>query len=281
MSYRVIKAVLDGFEGSCSEKLCLVALAEWSDDAGLSWPSVDSVARRMGVSRSQAQRTLRSLMDRGVLSVVGNESGGAPGSTRHYQIHLDRMTGRADAAPAGRMDATPTGSSDATPTGHIDATGSTDATGRIDAREGPHPCTETGRMDATQTVIEPSKNRQGEADEPPTPSQPAKAITFTAWLQTLRESGEKAITDHRPTWDYAQRVGLPDDFVELAWVQFRRRYSEDPTYTAKRYRDWRQVFRNALGGNWFRLWSAADDGYRLTTVGLQAQREIEALEVAA
>lgn len=136
-------------------------------------------------------------------------------------------------------------------------------------------------MDATQTVIEPSKNRQGEADEPPTPSRPAKAIAFTAWLQTLRESGEKAITDHRPTWDYAQRVGLPDDFVELAWVQFRRRYSEDPTYTAKRYRDWRQVFRNALEGNWFRLWSAADDGYRLTTVGLQAQREIEALEVAA
>lgn len=126
-----------------------------------------------------------------------------------------------------------------------------------------------------------SSSSKREADEPPTPSRTAKATTFTAWLKTLRESGEKAITDHRPTWDYAQRVGLPDDFVELAWVQFRRRYSEDPTYTAKRYRDWRQVFRNALEGNWFRLWSAADDGYRLTTVGLQAQREIEALEVAA
>ena len=119
---------------------------------------------------------------------------------------------------------------------------------------------------------------QGEADRPPT--RPKK-VTFSTWLETIKASGERAITDHRPLWDYANRVGLPDEMVGLAWRLFRRRYLADPEYQRKLYADWRQVFRNAVEGNWFKLWTASDDGYRLTTQGVQAQRELDAEEQAA
>ena len=95
------------------------------------------------------------------------------------------------------------------------------------------------------------------------------AVTFRAWQKAIRESGEKAIPEDDPVFAYAEQAGISLDLVRLAWVEFRNRYSESD----KRYRDWRKVFRNAVRGNWFRLWYATDDGeYALTTQGMQAQR---------
>lgn len=102
------------------------------------------------------------------------------------------------------------------------------------------------------------------------------AVTFRAWQKAIRESGEKAIPEDDPVFVYAEQAGISLDLVRLAWVEFRNRYSESD----KRYRDWRKVFRNAVRGNWFRLWYATDDGeYALTTQGMQAQR-CEAKEAA-
>lgn len=118
-----------------------------------------------------------------------------------------------------------------------------------------------------------SSSSKREADKPPTSS---KSVTFSTWLDMVKASGERAITDHGALWKYSQDIGLPEDWVWLAWRQFRRRYQSVPEYRAKRYKDWRQVFRNAVEQNWFKLWVAVDDGYRLTTQGIQAQREVEA-----
>jgi DNA-binding IclR family transcriptional regulator len=133
-------AVWDGCPSGGSELLALLALADWSDDGGRCWPSMAAIAKKARLSRSQAQRIVHHLIEDGFLAVTGNETGGAPGSTRQYKINLTKLTGRADATPTGRMD----------------ATGSAHATGRTHAQDGSHGCGETGRMGATQTVIEPS-----------------------------------------------------------------------------------------------------------------------------
>ncbi|MDO9227454.1 MAG: helix-turn-helix domain-containing protein [Pseudomonadota bacterium] len=140
MSIRIMSAVWDGFPGGGSELLALLALADWGDDAGRCWPSMAKIAEKTRLSRSQAQRVLHGLIDSDFIAVTGNETGGKPGTTRQYQIRLDRLTGSAHATPTGRMG----------------ATGSVDATGSTHTQEGPHPCGETGRTHATQTVIEPS-----------------------------------------------------------------------------------------------------------------------------
>ena len=133
MSIRVMTKVWDNFPGAGgSELLVLLALADWSNDDGLCWPSVAAVATKSRLSRSQAQRVMRGLCDGGFVSVVGNENGGKPGDTRRYRINLGAMTGR------------------------MGATGIADATGGASAAEGSHGCAETGSTHATQTIIEPS-----------------------------------------------------------------------------------------------------------------------------
>lgn len=106
------------------------------------------------------------------------------------------------------------------------------------------------------------------------------ATTFKTWLAKLKASGEKAISDYKPIWEYAKRVGIPDDWVQMAWVQFRQRYERDEKASRKRYKDWRLVFLNAVEGNWLRLWAWSDreGGYVLSTVGKQA--DIATREVA-
>lgn len=144
--------VWESYPAGGSELLALLALADWSDDQGLCFPSIAAIASKTRLSRSQAQRVVHGLIESGFVSVEGNAGGGAPGATRRYRIQLDRLTGSVSAT--GRVDAT--GSLGATHTGRMSATGSANATGRVDAADGSHPCGETGSTHATQTVIEPS-----------------------------------------------------------------------------------------------------------------------------
>lgn len=96
------------------------------------------------------------------------------------------------------------------------------------------------------------------------------AIGLKAWLEAVKARGEKPIPPDDPVFAYAASAGIPDDFLALAWCEFKHRYCQPD---AKRYRDWRSVFRKAVRGNWLKLWFVQPDGaYALTTVGIQAQR---------
>ena len=134
MSVRILSKVWDGFPGGGTELLALLALADWSDDEGRCFPSINSIAKKTRLSRSQAQRTVHALIKQSYLKVIGNEFGGAPGSSRRYQIIINSLTGSTD------------------------ATGSVHATGSTHTQEGSHLATETGSAHATLTVIEPSMN---------------------------------------------------------------------------------------------------------------------------
>lgn len=107
------------------------------------------------------------------------------------------------------------------------------------------------------------------------PSEPPKqrsapAVGLKAWLEQVKARGEKAIPDGDAVFAYAEETGIPHDFIRLAWLEFRARYCQPD---AKRYRDWRAVFRKAIRGNWLKLWYIDGQGaYGLTTVGHQAKR---------
>jgi hypothetical protein len=108
-------------------------------------------------------------------------------------------------------------------------------------------------------------------EEPHTPkTRKSSAIGLKAWLEQVKAKGEKAIPDDDQVFVYADEVGIPADFLRLAWAEFRGRYTEP---NAKRYIDWRSVFRKAVRGNWLKLWWVDGQGaYTLTTAGAQAQR---------
>lgn len=119
----------------------------------------------------------------------------------------------------------------------------------------------------------PFANAQG---EPPPAEGKAKSKTFRDWLDEIRKTGEKPVSAYRAVWDYADKAGLPADWIELAWLRFRERYEHDEKARRKRYTDWRRVFLNAVEGNWLGLWcwSERDQAYRLTTVGMQAENAL-------
>lgn len=102
-------------------------------------------------------------------------------------------------------------------------------------------------------------------------SRKSEGDTFDEWVARCAASGEDRIPGTDPIREYAETVGLPDEFLRLAWLKFRERYRE--RQPGARYLDWRAHFRNAVHENWFRLWYAKDDGsVGLTTAGETLRR---------
>ena len=119
----------------------------------------------------------------------------------------------------------------------------------------------------------PSSSSSTSVDTPIAPkgAPKAPAVGLKAWIEAIKAKGERPIPPEDPVLAYADKVGIPREFLVLAWQQFLHLYTTGRD--GKRYRDWRKVFRNAVEGNWLKLWFLAPDGtYSLTTVGHQAQR---------
>lgn len=144
MSIALVAAVLDHYPAGGSRKLAFVCLAERaSDDGGNCWPSIRSVARRMGCTESQARRHIHALIDTGYVAVeAGTEQGG--GMSRRYRINTDRLTPSMDATPS------------------TDARGIAGASPPLASMQGDpcSPCEGTPIAGASRYVIDTSVNHQ-------------------------------------------------------------------------------------------------------------------------
>lgn len=95
------------------------------------------------------------------------------------------------------------------------------------------------------------------------------------WLQNIKAAGEKPVPEDDSIFEYADQVGIPIEFLRLCWAEFKDQYVNGGR-SSKRYTDWRQTFRNAVRGNWFRLWALDAEGKAiLTTQGRFAERRHE------
>ena len=131
---------------------------------------------------------------------------------------------------------------------------------------------ETPRLDKSRetdtnvSVLAESQKRDSQSK--------AKKVTLKTWLANIKANGEKAISDYKPVWEYAKRVGLPEDWIQIAWIKFVERYRDNPNSNRKQYIDWRRAFLDHVEKGYLKLWSAREDGkYYLTTVGVQAEIE--------
>jgi hypothetical protein len=118
---------------------------------------------------------------------------------------------------------------------------------------------------------------------PPTPAtagegKPARRkrekVTFTAFVQACREAGEKPIRPADPIFAFADDARIPREFLELAWREFARKHRD----SGRTQKDWRAHFRDAVRGNWGKVWYFPGEGEpaALTTVGVQLKRERDA-----
>jgi hypothetical protein len=98
------------------------------------------------------------------------------------------------------------------------------------------------------------------------------SVCLKTWLANIKEQGQKPVSESDPIFAWAERVGLPAEFLSLAWQEFKRKHASPDSKTRKS--DWRRHFRNTVESNWLRLWYLDNDTYTLTTVGKQAQRNL-------
>lgn len=91
--------------------------------------------------------------------------------------------------------------------------------------------------------------------------------TLSEWMKELGE--QDAIPSTDPIFEYAEKTAIPVSFLELSW----KRFVEDMSEKSKKQKDWRQHYRNAVKGNWYKLWWFTPEGEcKLTTPGEQARR---------
>ena len=252
MSFSAIRIVWEAQLKPTAIKLLVLALADWCDDSGgRLFPSMAAVGLKIGVSRSQAQRLMRTLIEAELLTVVGNAHGGKPGTTPHYQLNLDRIAVLPKTGSAGA-----TGSTDAIPTGNAEAT----PTGSTNAMGGVAPMRPRGSIDATLTLIEPLLNQESGARKRAARNCPSSfAITaaletwahdenpgvdLTAETDKFRDHTFKnPITDWQGAWrNWIRRAGkfagqqasqsnpMPDTDVKPAWALragFSNRYEAE------------------------------------------------------
>lgn len=259
LSILAMNLVWQNYQRGGSEKLALLALADWCDDNGGNlYPSIGTVAKKICVSESQARRIIHTFIDDGLLNVVGNHNGGAKNQTRRYRLNLAMLSATTGANATPRIDATPS----------------------TDARYPLHGCAlplAPMTPNTSLTIKEPSEGPPYEKSIPKIKSESApkkcKEETLQVFLDRCKADGVKPIPEDDPIFDYAHAVGLTDAMLALCWFVFKGRYREE----SKGQKDWRAHFRNAVKRNWYSLWFIGNDGSAaLTTAGKQATREMQA-----
>lgn len=137
---------------------------------------------------------------------------------------------------------------------------------------------QSGNSSAEGVGVGEEKKKEQSARGASRPAKPASPsvgrrrskITITEWLAELDVLQEDAVPGGDPIFAYTEKAAIPDEFLTLAWEVFR----DAAIASKKTQKDWRHTFRNYVQNGYLKLWYFDGDGEcRLTTVGIQAQRQ--------
>lgn len=158
MSVRTMAAVWERSQHSGTHLLMLLAIADFADDDGRAYPSVPTLARKCRMKERNAQYILAELVETGELAT---QRGKGPRGSNVYRIKLASL-GVQPSAPV-----------------------QTFAPLQETAPKGCNGVRITPAMECTQTIIEPSMNRQGgfETFWSAYPKKKAKGDAQKAWAK--------------------------------------------------------------------------------------------------
>lgn len=145
MSIKVQSHVWEHSPAKGGELLILLAIADFADDTGIAWPSIDTLAQKARLSTRQTQYNVRALIAGGQIAV--EENAGPHGTHRYRVLGVQSLQG----AKTARVQS-------ATQRGAISDTG------------GVQPI-------APEPSVEPSKNRHSSSPVSPKP-KPARKTTI-------------------------------------------------------------------------------------------------------
>jgi len=142
---------------------------------------------------------------------------------------------------------------------HPSPTGET--TGKQQGNTEEFPESQEGKGREKEKEGKPSAPAAPIADPVPVSESRKSSICFKTYVAECQHAGKKPIPETDPVFDWAEKAKLPDEFLRLAWLEFRDRFKDSP----KRYRDWPRVFRNAVRDNWYGVWFCDGNGQMVLT----------------
>ena len=220
-------------------KFVLVSLADQANDEGYCWPSVAKLALRTSMSERTVQAALAELVEAGYLARHLRT-----GRSTYYQLLTP-------AAPAPRSSGTP---ADAAPQPPQISHPTPANAAPITTKELP--------VESSKGVSPPAAGKKRKARQP--------ELTLKEWI-ARQPGGVWQLEEADPARVFAHKAQIPEGWVALAFKAFTDKHRE----SGKTYRDWGQAFRNAVAGNWEKVWFMHDDGsWRLTTVGHALDRVV-------
>jgi hypothetical protein len=200
------------------------------------YPSISTIVRESRVPKTTVLRALRQLEECGWIKARKKN-----GARTNYDLQTSAKTG----------------------TGSAPGTGAS-----LNLRRG-----SSGSVSGTEAAPR-AGHEQGKKKEEIESNRSGKRKSFLQWWNATNDD-ERAIPKDDPVFQFADEAGIPSEFLEFAWSAFCQRYADD---TKTKTDDWCGLFRRAIRENWLRIWYAdqVSGEYRLTTVGIQLQRQEEA-----
>ncbi len=89
MAIHLVRPALRVRDLDPTAKVMLVQLADYADDNDIAWPSIETLARFAGRSKSQVMRALKHLEDRKLITVPNKRERGHRGRTcNRYKLDV-------------------------------------------------------------------------------------------------------------------------------------------------------------------------------------------------
>lgn len=224
-------------EAEGNERLCLLVLANYADEEGLSWPSVGRIAKEMRVAQRTAQRTLHNLAEGGHITIVPH---GAPDSRQP----ANRKTNAYRVLSGGRSTEGSRGDNGVTPSSDGGVTG--------DAPRGDSPGSSGVTLLSPKPPVDPSVDPSEDAGaEAPTSSAANSVKAPRAAKGSARNGAAKlapdtfVVTDDMRAWAAEKVRGVEVDAQTEQFLDWWRA-------TGKSFRDpiagWRNWLRRSKPG---------------------------------
>ena len=125
------------------------------------------------------------------------------------------------------------------------------------------------QSDAPETETETKKETErAPRKRSDTPRPQSEQTTLEAYIQNCKANNAKPVPDGHSVRVWANDVGITIEMLQIAWIEFRRRYTESEKGKGKKYKDWPGHFANAVKANWFGVWFIDDSGVKWSSKGL-------------
>lgn len=296
MSFNLMTLVCNRTVHAGAEFTALVNLAEYANDEGFCWPSLDTLAARCRTTKRCVQRTLSTLVASEELKIF--KGAGPPvrgGHLNLYQIQIDVLLKNkvvTEMTEVWSYRTSLNGSCDGDeqrktrPIGHR---GGVQNGMEVTSYRPSKPVIEQVIQQAIESAVhsplaldsvgqqdqKPEIQPTNEEALPPPKAKRARKVsdakTFSEWYAERKATGGKILEPDDPSRAYVKTLGLNGDFLEVAWSIFR----DDHLISEKKQKSWPQTFLVYLRKGYLRPWFHKDGVWRLTTAGKQAAILIE------